>query len=327
MIRCLLAVLVWVSAESVARGQCPGDLNGDNVVTVDELVVGVGSALRGCPPLLPTATSTPSATPTPTLTTTPTPTATETPTRTNTPTETPTPTPTPTTTPLPRCGDGLADPEEECDGSDLNNRTCLDATGESFGILSCTSSCQLDTDRCAPTRFVDNLDGTITDHQSGLVWEKKCAVCAGLHDVDNRYPWQGSCSGVMNPCRTDDDCSGESTCEAADGQGTDLTIFEWTEELNREGFAGHEDWRVPVIEELQTLRDLTTFDPSIDPVFQRSACADLTNPVCNRTGSSNYWSSTTLVSNPENAWDVNFDEGSVDSGDKNGTSFVRAVRN
>jgi hypothetical protein len=236
-----LAALVWFGTSSVVEGQCDGDFNGDNVVSIDELVVGVGHALSGCPP------PPPSSTPTSTATSTPTPTAT------STPTATATLTPTSTATPLPRCGDGLADPEEECDGSDLNNRTCADVGGDPFGTLTCTAGCQFDTAHCAPTRFVDNLDGTITDHETGLMWEKKCAVCAGLHDVQNRYPWQGSCSVGDATCRTDGDCTAGASCEAADDQGTDLTIFEWAEELNREEFAGYADWQVPSIEELQTL--------------------------------------------------------------------------
>jgi hypothetical protein len=317
---------------------CDGDFNGDDSVTVDEIIVSVNNALNGCPPEPPTPTATETATETPTMTPsathTPTdtatasftPTATDTLTPTSTPTDTATVTNTPTATPLPLCGDGRADPDEECDGSDLNNMTCAEVTGDAFGTLSCLESCLFDNSGCAATRFVDNLDGTITDYQTGLMWEKKCSVCGGLHDVDNRHPWLGSCSGNAADCRTDADCSGEETCEADDDQGTGMTIFEWAEALNAELFADFDDWRVPTITELQTLRDLLTFDPAIDPIFQQAACADVTNPVCSRTFPSNYWSSTTLAKDPGSAWDLNFDDGSADSSDKSGTSYVRAVR-
>jgi hypothetical protein len=334
----LLFGATWIISAARTDALCDGDFNGDNSVTVNEIIVSVNNALNGCPPQppTPTATETSTETSTVTLTATATPTDTSTPTLTatvtdtstptNTPTETPTVTLTPTATPLPLCGDGRSDPDEECDGADLNNLTCEEVSGDPFGRLSCLESCQLDTSGCAATRFVDNLDGTISDYETGLIWEKKCSVCNALHDVENRYPWLGSCSGNAADCRTDADCSGDETCDADDDQGTGLTIFEWAEALNVAMFAGGEDWRVPTITELQTLRDLMTFDPAIDPIFQQAACADVTNPVCSRTFPSNYWSSTTLAKDPASAWDLNFDDGSADSSNKTGTSHVRAVR-
>lgn len=47
------------------------------------------------------------------------------------------------------------------------------------------------------SRFVDNGDGTVTDHQTGLQWEKKQNLddvtdFADPHDADNYYTWGGS---------------------------------------------------------------------------------------------------------------------------------------
>ena len=44
------------------------------------------------------------------------------------------------------------------------------------------------------------------------------------------------------------------------------------------------------------------------------------------TVASNYWSSTTNANNPNNAWNVNFNNGNVNNDDKNNKLFVRAVR-
>jgi uncharacterized protein DUF1566 len=63
--------------------QCPGDLNGDDTVTINEIIVVVNAALHGCAPA--TATSTPTTSPS----------ATPQPSATRTPTRAPTPTPTP----------------------------------------------------------------------------------------------------------------------------------------------------------------------------------------------------------------------------------------
>lgn len=49
------------------------------------------------------------------------------------------------------CGDGVVDPEKEgCDGADLRQATC-EILGYEGGTLSCTATCQLDTDGCTST--------------------------------------------------------------------------------------------------------------------------------------------------------------------------------
>ncbi|MBI3786261.1 MAG: hypothetical protein HY270_22970 [Deltaproteobacteria bacterium] len=52
-------------AFAVKAQVCPGDLNGDHEVTIDELVTAVNAALNGCP-AVPTPTATPTPKPTPT---------------------------------------------------------------------------------------------------------------------------------------------------------------------------------------------------------------------------------------------------------------------
>ncbi len=39
-----------------------------------------------------------------------------------------------------------------------------------------------------PPRFVDNGNGTITDRQTGLMWEKK-TTDGSIHDLYNSYSW------------------------------------------------------------------------------------------------------------------------------------------
>src|SRR5213593_4722541 len=41
-------------------------------------------------------------------------------------------------------------------------------------------------------RFVDNGDGTVTDRQTGLQWEKKVAGTGCLHCVNDSYTWSAS---------------------------------------------------------------------------------------------------------------------------------------
>lgn len=81
------------------------------------------------------------------------------------------------------------------------------------------------------------------------------------------------------------------------------------------GLGTHTDWRLPSIEELETLVDNGNLHPAFTKgVFQNSFWG-------------NYWSSTTLVSNTAVAWSMYFDVGfSHHQKDKNNTGYIRCVR-
>ena len=76
--------------------------------------------------------------------------------------------------------------------------------------------------------------------------------------------------------------------------------------------AGHSDWRLPNVRELQSIVDYGRSVPSSDPIFGAE--------------SGWYWSSSTYVLYPSYAWSVNFSVGGVYSVNKDYDSFVRAVR-
>ena len=83
---------------------------------------------------------------------------------------------------------------------------------------------------CSGPRFVDTGSGTIVDKLTALEWEQKTDD-GTIHDKDNTYSWSASGS-------------------AADG--TAFTTFLAT--LNGGAcFAGHCDWRLPTVAELQTI--------------------------------------------------------------------------
>ena len=133
-------------------------------------------------------------------------------------------------------------------------------------------------------------DGTIKDLNTGLIWEVKCADCGGLHDVSNRYPWSGD--------------------------GSTDTIWDWLDDINAEGgtgYAGHHDWRIPNIRELESLVDYGKQSPTIDPIF-------------GPTDDSDFWTSTTYAPDSSLAFLVEFGEGSYVSWTKSYSGPVRAVR-
>ena len=189
----------------------------------------------------------------------------------------------------------------------------------------------------AALRYVDNGDGTITDLNTGLMWEKKVVLnstrdATNLNDADNCYPWQGKCSTAETACGTDADCLPAETCKVGDCQLDDpngVTIFGWVAALNAAAFAGYTDWRIPHVKELQGVADYGASSPTIDAAFHGAscggACTDLTDPQCSCTASDEYWSSTSVVGN-EDAWKVKFEKGKVETSSKESKLFVRAVR-
>ena len=116
--------------------------------------------------------------------------------------------------------------------------------------------------------FRDNGDGTITDHATGLMWQKS-----------------GS-PNYMQYYNTED----------------------YVEKLNREGFAGHSDWRLPTVDELTSL--LTPKKPSINPIFEKK------DYNC-------FWSSDNRSSGGR--WGIYFNDGYV-FWIRGGELHVRAVR-
>jgi hypothetical protein len=202
-------------------------------------------------------------------------------------------------------------------------------------------------------RFVDNGDGTITDHQTGLMWEKK-DQSGGLDDVNNVYVWAGDCSDGSGLCQPDDGafatcaaatgtavgctrCGGTATCNT---YGT-TTIWHWVNQLRVSGLGGHSDWRIPTVgaeggaAQLETILDTSV--SGCGPPSYASPCVPAAfdtgcTPGCNATGcscsaSNDYWSATTFSADPQDAWGVYFGYSYVVSGSKDSFFlYVRAVR-
>ena len=162
----------------------------------------------------------------------------------------------------------------------------------------------------APLSYTDNADGTITDNNTGLIWEKK-DDSGGIHDRDNVYTW--------------------STPEPyIEMNGTMVTVF--LSALNTEPcFAGSCDWRIPNVMELHSIvdYDVALPGPTVDAAFQTvgcEGCSDVTAATCSCTARDNYWSSTTNKGGEQSALIVGFGDGGVRTAAKGTAGAVRAVR-
>lgn len=84
------------------------------------------------------------------------------------------------------------------------------------------------------TRFIDNGDGTVTDGETNLVWQKDSAP--------ERISW--------------------------------LEAQDYVQQLNEAGFAGHNDWRLPNNQELTSLMLTQENSKRLflDPIFGSQRC-------------------------------------------------------
>ncbi len=159
-------------------------------------------------------------------------------------------------------------------------------------------------------RWVDNGDGTVSDTETGLMWEQKDNLNGGAnlsnpHDADNTYSWATAGTTPNGTAYTD------FLGTLNNGTTTDGTTISGC-------FAGHCDWRLPTSMELLGIVDLTATgcgagDPCIDMAF-------------GPTVASTYWSSTTYSDLPVLACFVGFNDGTPNCNGKPLNFYVRAVR-
>jgi hypothetical protein len=243
----------------------------------------------------------------------------------------------------PECGPAPAPSPSPAPGGGFPATGQITCWGGFSGEIPCEGTGQDGDIRAgAPLAFRDNGDGAITDLNTGLTWEKK-SDDGSLNDKDNRYAWSGECGGVpevcSRPCQTDRQC-GEGTCGVI-GHGDCAiefrpltTVFEWVDELNAIGFAGHDDWRVPNRRELESLLNLENANPAVSAEFNANCgpsssgnpgCTVLT---CSCTVSDFYWPSTVYVlSEFKLPWMVSFIDGvNTIPADPTGGAYTRAVR-
>jgi hypothetical protein len=239
-VRLVGVLAITLALRTAAAQQCPGDLNCDQHVTIDEIVTAVNAALNECPA-----------------------------------------------------------------GTSCNGRFPASGQTTSYGPGSDGA-----VRAGAPLSYTDNGDGTITDNNTGLMWEKK-DDSRRIHDQDNTYTWW------------------DGVTPGSPMNGTMVTVFLAT--LNTPPcFAGHCDWRIPNVKELQSIVDYENFGPAVNAAFHNAQgcprCTNVTLASCSCTYLGGYWSATTYFGKSGSAWGVSFVSGGLFEAVESAGSLVRAVR-
>ncbi|NVK24220.1 MAG: DUF1566 domain-containing protein [Gammaproteobacteria bacterium] len=140
------------------------------------------------------------------------------------------------------------------------------------------------------SRYIISDDGTVTDLDTGLMWTR----CVFGQSWD----------------KTEQTCSGEQ----------ERVVWLTATETNLDNtYAGHNNWRLPNVNELKTIFDLTKAKPSINTVAFPSM------PTDNATY---FWSSTPDIANNFQNYSLAVsDAGDVYSWSRASTMFVYLVRN
>jgi hypothetical protein len=135
-------------------------------------------------------------------------------------------------------------------------------------------------------RFTDNGDGTVTDNLTGLMWTKDARPGGEVVTWD--------------------------------------VAFNYIATVNLFNFLGYDDWRLPNLFELESLRNMRYDSPVLSNTVGTAQWSE-GDPFTNVSYGRNYWSSTTNSFFSDGGF-VNMAEGYVDHHDKSFTHFVWPVR-
>jgi hypothetical protein len=147
--------------------------------------------------------------------------------------------------------------------------TCYDSAG---AVITCAGTGQDGAIQAGAVwpdpRFSERTDGTVSDNLTGLLWAKDANLMPARDPAfDTEY-------NSLNSWESPND--GEVTWQHA---------LDYVAKLNNENYLNHNDWRLPNVNELESLLNAQLYNPALP----------LNHPFTNVQWDSNYWSSTSYT--------------------------------
>jgi hypothetical protein len=155
--------------------------------------------------------------------------------------------------------------------------------------------------------FTAVTGGCVQDNVTSLMWEVK-TTDGGLRDWTTTYTNYDSTTSVQKY-----NGSAYVNPTQADVDATTNTVG-YVTAVNASNLCGHNDWRLPTADELQSIVDYGVVYPAIDATW-----------FPNTKGNA-FWSSSPDAVDSRFAWNVNFHDGYVVSGVRDDIHYVRLVR-
>ena len=145
----------------------------------------------------------------------------------------------------------------------------------------------------------------VQDTKTGLMWEVKSEDDA-MRNPDNLYSWFEPETKAVKGKPDGGRCKGSADCDT----------HAYIEAMNKQNFCGHNDWRLPTREQMQTLLDFEGGDVN----------TKIDNQYFPRTKPSWYWTSSEHDKKNDYAWYVLFRNGHALSDLKERPKHIRLVR-
>jgi len=193
-------------------------------------------------------------------------------------------------------------------GRDANPLTNDDADGHAgFSFTKLDASGTPLADQSA--NYATTPWSCVLDNVTGLMWEVKMNDNANLHHKDWTYTWYNSNAASYGGSVG---TAAGGSCGGMVAAGCDTEKF--VVAVNAVTLCGHDDWRLPNPEELQSIADLSRANPAIDTGFFPN------------TETWWYWSSSLSEPDRLGSWAVAFSSGNSNDSWIGGGFFAAHVR-